>query len=97
MKRSTMNLLAACTGALLLMGCAPDPGDVCAKMEKVFQVNPTEAPAFLKSRNDCVASFESKKSRRGVNSYRREAECILASSKPYEITQCMEKEAKFRD
>ncbi len=95
MKRSTITLIATCFSALMLMGCAPDPNEVCANMEKVFKVSPDQPP-FLKSRSDCVESFERKKSRRGVNSYRREAECLLAATRPYEMNQCMEKESFLR-
>jgi predicted transcriptional regulator len=97
MKRLTFSTFALCFGTFLLMGCAPDANKVCKKMEEVYKVSPGEAPGFLKVRDSCVASFEGKRSRRGVNSYRREADCILAATRPYEITKCMETEAQMHN
>lgn len=77
---------------LFLTGCAPDPNDVCAKLEEIFKISPEDKPALLSTRDECTASFARKKAKNGVNSYRREAECILAAKRPYEATTCIERE-----
>lgn len=92
MNRTRLALILFSLSVLVLTGCAPDPGDVCAKLESIYSQSP-DKPAFLKTRDECVESFERKKSKNGVNSYRREAECILSVTRPYAATECMEKEA----
>jgi hypothetical protein len=73
--------------------CAPDEHDVCEHMMKVY-ANDTDRPKFLDDADSCAESFRTKKTRRGVNSYRREVECILGSDTVYKIRRCMEAENK---
>lgn len=77
--------------ATLLTACAPDPNDICAHLEKTYK-NAVDQPAFLKSRDACVQNFDARKRRHGVNSYRREAECILSAKKSFDIRECSAKE-----
>ncbi|MEZ4458507.1 MAG: hypothetical protein R3E66_02025 [bacterium] len=75
----------------LLTGCAPDPNDLCAHLEKMYKTA-VDPPAFLKSRDACIENFEMRKKRNGVNSYRREAECILNARKVFDTRECTAKE-----
>lgn len=77
--------------ATFLAGCAPDPDDVCAHLEKMYKMA-VDPPAYLKSRDTCTENFEARKRRHGVNSYRREAECILNAKKVFDVRDCTAKE-----
>ena len=74
-----------------LTGCAPDTNDLCAHLEGMYK-NAVDPPAFLKSRDACVDNFDHRKRRNGVNSYRREAECILNARKVFDVRECTAKE-----
>ncbi len=82
--------------AMLLSSCAPDPNDTCAHLEELYK-NSAEPPAYLKSREACTELFNSRKKRNGVNSYRRESECILKTKKLFNIRECMTKEDNRKD
>ncbi len=82
--------------ALLLSSCAPDPSDTCEHLEELYK-NSAEPPAYLKSRDACMELFNSRKKRHGVNSYRRESECILKTKKMFNVRECMTKEDNRKD
>jgi hypothetical protein len=85
------SVLVGIVTLLLVSGCAPEEGKVCAQLANVYQGH-MDPPKFLKERATCVEHFAARKKRHGVNSYRREAECILAATKVYDARECSEKE-----
>ena len=91
MKKATF--LAAGLALMLLAGCAPEEEEVCKHLIQVYG-DDADRPGYLDSLDQCVESYQGKKSRRGVNSYRREVECILGSDTVYQIRRCVEKENK---
>ena len=78
--------------AVLVSGCAPDANEVCEHLEKVYKNYASEPPGYMRSRDACMDYFERRKKQRGVNSYRREVECIQQSTKMFDINVCSEKE-----
>lgn len=89
-KKSVAKFAAAFV-VLLAIGCAPEEKALCQHMQKVYK-GQADQPTYLKDMDQCIAFQEKKKKRRGVNSYRREAECILAADTAYVIRRCEEKE-----
>lgn len=81
---------------VFLAGCAPEEEGVCEHEMKVYGDDPS-APTYLKSMDACVEAYKKKQKRRGVNSYRREVECILGVDTQYEIRRCQEAETKRAD
>ncbi len=86
-------ILIAGLGFMMLAGCAPDEEDVCKHLMKVYEGD-SEKPGYLEDLDKCVESYQGKKKRRGVNSYRREVECILGVDTVYKVRRCIEKENK---
>lgn len=81
--------LALCAG--FASGCAPDAEKVCKHLMKVYEKS-MDKPRYLEDLDKCTASYEAKKKRRGVNSYRREVECILGSSTSFNVRKCVKAE-----
>lgn len=89
----SVKYMIAGLGMLLLASCAPDEEKVCKHLIKVYG-DDADKPRFLEDIDKCVESYKGKKKRRGVNSYRREVECVLGSETVYKVRRCMEKENK---
>ncbi len=68
---------------------------VCDHMMEVMK-NDAEKPGYLSDDDKCESRMEKTKTRYGVNSYRREVECILGSTTAYKIRTCLEVEKKRR-
>jgi len=68
---------------------------LCTHMMDTFK-DYGDAPKYLESMDKCQERMEKVQKRYGVNSYRREAECLNAADTPYQMRQCFEKEGKFR-
>lgn len=84
-------LVIAGLGLLMLAGCAPDEKEVCQHLMKVYEGD-ASAPGYLEDIDKCVEAYKGKKERRGVNSYRREVECILGVDTVYKVRRCVEEE-----
>lgn len=91
--KSAWKLTIAGVALTLLGGCAPPPDEVCEHLAAVYG-DAEGKPSYLRDHDSCVAKFNRGKKSRGVNSYRREVECILASTKKYDIRECTAKEIK---
>lgn len=90
----TFKLLLVGGGVVLMVaGCAPEEQSLCEHMLEVYQGDP-ETPGYLSDLDACVEHYQDQKKRRGVNSYRREAECILGVDTVYNIRTCLKKENK---
>ncbi len=89
--KKILGSIALATILLTATGCAPDPNDVCAHLEKVYK-NYDDKPGYMRDRDACVEYYLRRKKQRGVNSYRREVECLQASTKMFDINRCGEKE-----
>lgn len=85
------SVLVGMVTLLLVSGCAPEEGKVCAHLASIYKGH-MDPPKYLAEKHLCVEHFAGRKKRHGVNSYRREAECILASNKVYDARECIEKE-----
>ena len=96
MKRSMARWGLALLVGAFFVSCAPEEEGVCKHEMKVYDGDPS-APSYLKSIDACVEAYEKKQKRRGMNSYRREVECILSVDTQYAIRRCQETEAKRAD
>lgn len=86
-----ISLLIALTALLLSSGCAPDASKVCSHLSEVYKGN-VDPPGYLSEQSRCIEHFEMRKKQYGVNSYRREVECILGSTRVFDVKDCTEKE-----
>lgn len=82
--------------ALLMMGCAPDPVEVCDKLSEVYGDSP-DRPSWLVSEGQCIEAMDKRKKRKGVNSYRRYAECVFAARTIFDTKVCHDNEEDPRD
>lgn len=82
-------LLVSLTVVLFASACAPEPSVVCAHLGEVYKDN-IDPPAYMASEDKCAEHFEMRKKRNGVNSYRREVECMLGTTRLFEIKECTE-------
>ena len=95
MKR-LIQLVATTALVSLAASCAPDAGPVCDHLQKVMEGD-NDRPSWLDTDDKCHERYDNVKNRYGVNTYRREVECILASDTAFQIRKCMKKEDRFRN
>lgn len=91
--KKTMVLMGVGLLLGLATGCAPEEKGVCEHEMKVYG-EAIDKPTYLNSMDACIDAYANKKKRRGVNSYRREVECVLASDTQYKIRTCQDKEER---
>src|SRR5690606_28943286 len=84
-------LLVGLTVVSFSTACAPEPAKVCSHLSEVFKDN-VDPHSYMADSSRCAEHFEFRKKQHGVNSYRREVECILATHRIFEIKECAEKE-----
>lgn len=82
--------------ALFVMGCAPDPVEVCDKLDEIYK-DSADRPSWLGSTDECVDAMDARKKRKGVNSYRRYAECVFAARTIFDTKVCHDNEQDPRD
>lgn len=75
----------------LFAGCAPEEEAVCKHMMDVYG-DKADKPLYLSEMPPCIEHMQQQKKRHGVNSYRREVECILSVNTAYKIRTCQDKE-----
>jgi len=91
MVRKSVAQVAVTIGILVAAGCAPDEKLLCQHLQEVYE-GQADQPNYLQDIDQCIEFQEKKKKRRGVNSYRREAECVLAADTVYVVRRCEQKE-----
>lgn len=91
-----MQTVLAAGIAVFALGCAPEPEKVCSKLEAIYKGSP-DTPSWLVSNEACVEAMEARKSRKGVNSYRRYAECIFQADGIFDTKRCADAEEDPRD
>jgi hypothetical protein len=79
----------------MVSGCAPDPTPLCEHMAEVMK-DDGDKPHWVDTLDKCVDHYEKVKSRYGVNTYRRESECTLASDTAFKIRKCMKDQETWR-
>jgi len=84
-------LLVGLTVALFSTACAPEPSKVCAHLSEIYKDN-VDPPGYMQNSKRCAEHFELRKKQHGVNSYRREVECMLSTHRLFELKECSEKE-----
>ena len=96
MKKVLTQALLVSGLAIFALGCAPEAEKVCSKLKEIYKGSP-DTPSWLKTDDACIESMESRKSRKGVNSYRRYAECIFQSDGIFDTKRCADAEEDPRD
>lgn len=79
----------------LVTGCAPEATEVCNHAIKIMESDP-DRPGWLDDVDKCTDRMEGVKKRHGVNSYRREVECLLGVDTSYKVRTCIETEERRR-
>ncbi len=74
-------------------GCAPEEEAYCKHIMAIYEGD-DDVPNELQDMQSCIEHQQDKKARRGVNSYRREAECVLATDTIYGVRKCIQREEK---
>ena len=96
MKKVLMQSVLVAAVSLFALGCAPEPEKVCDSLKDIYKGSP-DTPEWLKTDESCIEAMEKRKKRKGVNSYRRYAECIFQADGIFDAKRCADAEEDPRD